>query len=296
MTLPDGRILGWTQSGDAHGAPLLWFHGSPGSRLDAAPGGPYSDALTAAGVRLICFDRPGYGLSSSHPSRTLLTTADDAAALADALDLHRFAIAGWSGGGPMALATAARLGSRATGVALFASIAPATLADPTDLAEAELFRLAQHDPAALAQQLGGLAQLMRDDPLGAAWQMLGEHLAEAALTAVSDPAYAAAMATSLSESARQDLRGYQQDLAALAAPCPLTLDRCTNRSSSSTDAPTASSRSATDRRLQPPCPTRHSRQPTTATCRSSPTSPPSPAPCSAHRDHAPHGPALANRH
>ncbi len=41
---------------------------------------------------------------------------------------------------------------------------------------------------------------------------------------MSDPAYAAAMATSLGESARQDLRGYQQDLAALAAPWPLTLD------------------------------------------------------------------------
>jgi len=225
MALPDGRTLGWTQSGDRHGAPLLWFHGSPSSRLDAAPGGPYSDALTAAGVRLIGFDRPGYGLSTSHPDRTLLTVAGDVAALADALELDRFAVAGWSGGGPMALATAALLGSRVTGVALLASIAPAALVDATDLAEAALFSLAGSDPAALTELLGGLAQLMRDDPLGAAWQMLGEHLAETDLTAVSDPAYAAAMAASLGESARQDLLGYAQDLAGLAASWPFTCDQ-----------------------------------------------------------------------
>jgi len=174
----------------------------------------------------------------------------------------------------MALATAARLGSRVTGVALFASIAPATLVNPTDLAEAELFSLVQGDPAALAQQLGVLAQLMHDDPLGAAWQMLGEHLAEADLSAGSDPAYAAAMASSLRESPAKTSAATSRTWPPLPRGGPIPPTRCTNRSSWSTNAPTASSRSATDKRLQPPRPTPHSRQPTTATCQSSPTSRP----------------------
>ena len=57
-----------------------------------------SEQLANLGVRLIGADRPGYGLSSSHPERTLLTAADDTAALADDLGLDRFAAAGWSGG------------------------------------------------------------------------------------------------------------------------------------------------------------------------------------------------------
>ena len=105
VTLPDGRTLGWTQSGDAHAAPLLWFHDSPNSRLDASPNGLRQD-LTAGGIRLLGFDRPGYGLSTSHPDRTLRTVADRVTASVDALSLDRFAVAGWSGGGPMALATA----------------------------------------------------------------------------------------------------------------------------------------------------------------------------------------------
>lgn len=225
LVLPDGRTLGWTESGDPHGRPLLWFHGSPSSRLDAAPGGPYSDALTAAGVRLIGADRPGYGLSTSLPGRTLLTVADDMAALVDHLDLTHVAVAGWSGGGPAALATAVRLGPRVTGVALVASLAPVQLVEPTDLAEAALFALARSDPDGLAQLLAGLGQLMRDDPLDAARQMLGEHLCAADLAAMGNPAYAAAMAASLQESARQDLLGYAQDLASLGAPWPFGCDQ-----------------------------------------------------------------------
>ena len=216
LTLPDGRRLAWTETGDPQGRPLLWFHGSPSSRLDAAPGGPFSEQLADLGVRLIGADRPGYGLSSSHPGRTLLTAADDTAALADALGLDRFAAAGWSGGGPVALAVAARLGHRVTGVAVLAGLAPPHLAGHEDLAEAALFELALTDPTSLDAQLHSLAEVMRTDPFTAALTMLGDHLGEADLAAVSEPAFAAAMAASLAEAARGDLVGYGQDLATLA--------------------------------------------------------------------------------
>ncbi len=126
--------------------------------------------------------------------------------------------------------------------------------------------------------------------------MLGEHLAEADLSAGSDPAYAAAMASSLRESARQDLRGYQQDLAALAARWPYTPDQV--------HQPVILVHERTDRIV----PLRHGQAlaaaPSDAALQTTDDGhlsviahlPPSPAPCSAHRDHPPHGPALANRH
>ncbi|GAC1445485.1 MAG: alpha/beta hydrolase [Mycobacteriales bacterium] len=224
LTTPDGRRLAWTECGDPHGRPLLWFHGSPSSRLDAAPGGPYSAELADLGVRLIGADRPGYGLSATHPGRTMLTVAEDTATLADTLDLDRVALAGWSGGGPFALAVAARLGNRVSGVAVLAGVAPTELAGPDDLAEADLFALVRADPAALAERFRQLADVMRNDPFSAALSLVGDFLSEADLAAVSDPAYAAAMAASLSEAARSNLAGYQQDLDALTAdwPFPLT--------------------------------------------------------------------------
>src|SRR2546422_11358654 len=61
IRLPDGRNLGYAEVGDAAGAPLLYFHGNPGSRLDLTPE-RFDKALRAAGVRLIGTDRPGFGL------------------------------------------------------------------------------------------------------------------------------------------------------------------------------------------------------------------------------------------
>jgi pimeloyl-ACP methyl ester carboxylesterase len=68
------------------------------------------------GVRLITFDRPGYGQSDRNPGRELLDTADDVAALADALGVDRFSLLGVSAGGGHALACAVTLGERVAGV------------------------------------------------------------------------------------------------------------------------------------------------------------------------------------
>ena len=60
----EGRTVLARVAGDPAGFPVLYFHGTPGSRLDLA----YADDLTAAaGVQLISFDRPGYGGSSPGP-------------------------------------------------------------------------------------------------------------------------------------------------------------------------------------------------------------------------------------
>jgi pimeloyl-ACP methyl ester carboxylesterase len=118
FTLPDGRILGFAEYGDAGGTPLFFFHGTPGARISA----PHDDAaLVHARVRLIAPERPGYGLSTPHVQRTLLSWSDDVAALADHLGLRRFAVAGASGGGPYALSCASALPTRVTVAGLFCS-------------------------------------------------------------------------------------------------------------------------------------------------------------------------------
>jgi pimeloyl-ACP methyl ester carboxylesterase len=66
------------------------------------------------GLRLITYDRPGYGGSTRQHGRSVVDCVADIAAIADELGLERFAITGTSGGGPHSLAVAARLPERVT--------------------------------------------------------------------------------------------------------------------------------------------------------------------------------------
>ncbi len=70
----DGRALSVAQWGDPYGTPVLQLHGTPGSRLDRHP----DEALVrAAGVRLVTFDRPGYGGSDRHRGRRVVECVPD---------------------------------------------------------------------------------------------------------------------------------------------------------------------------------------------------------------------------
>jgi pimeloyl-ACP methyl ester carboxylesterase len=121
ILLPDGRRLGYAESGDPGGKPMFLFHGQPGNRLLRHP----DDGLTASlGVRLISVDRPGYGLSDFQPGRKILNWPNDVVALADALGYEQFAVAGFSAGGPYAAACAYKIPTRLTKVALISSAPP----------------------------------------------------------------------------------------------------------------------------------------------------------------------------
>src|SRR5262249_29617555 len=85
---------------------------------------PHVQAAEDAGVRLVSYDRPGYGGSTRTPGRTVADCAVDVAAVCDALEIGRFCVWGGSGGGPHALATAALLPDRVAAAAVIASIAP----------------------------------------------------------------------------------------------------------------------------------------------------------------------------
>src|SRR5947209_14262034 len=113
VDLPDGRRLGYAEVGEPRGKPVLYFHGVPGSRLDFTAA-RCDEALRAVAVRFIGADRPGFGLSDKKPGRGHADWPADVSALADSLELDRFAVLGYSRGGPYALACAALIPERLT--------------------------------------------------------------------------------------------------------------------------------------------------------------------------------------
>jgi pimeloyl-ACP methyl ester carboxylesterase len=121
LHLRDGRRVGYAEYGDAEGVVGFYFHGHPGSRLEAR----FADeTAAAAGIRVIALDRPGYGLSDYQSKRRILDWPGDVAEVADTLGLERFSVFGGSGGGPYALACAHELPDRVTRAGLIGSVAP----------------------------------------------------------------------------------------------------------------------------------------------------------------------------
>ena len=121
IRMPDGRTVAYAEWGDAGGAPVISLHGTPGCRLNRPR---EEDKLREAGVHLITYDRAGYGASDRHAGRRVVDCVADVAAIADALEIERFAVMGGSGGGPHALAVGAGLPERVTRVKCLVSIAP----------------------------------------------------------------------------------------------------------------------------------------------------------------------------
>ena len=117
----DGRALQVLERGDGHGHPVLVHNGTPNSRLMSE-----RDVARAKqqGIRLISYDRPGYGDSTPQPERTVADCASDVRAIAAALGLERLAVWGISGGGPHAIACAALLPDLVPAVAVLAACAP----------------------------------------------------------------------------------------------------------------------------------------------------------------------------
>ncbi|MFZ0041900.1 MAG: alpha/beta fold hydrolase [Solirubrobacteraceae bacterium] len=117
----DGRTLKVLERGDPDGQPVLVHNGMPNSRLlyDADV-----EKAQAQGIRMISYDRPGYGGSTRHEGRTVGDCAQDVRDIAAALGIDRLAVWGISGGGPHALACAALLPDLVPAVASLASDAP----------------------------------------------------------------------------------------------------------------------------------------------------------------------------
>ena len=121
LTTPDGRALRVYEAGAPDGRPIVAIYGTPSGGTIYPPHA--ADAL-AQGIRLVTFDRAGYGGSDPRPGRAIADVVEDVRAIADSLGLDRFGVWGVSGGGPHALACGALLSARVPAVASLAAVAP----------------------------------------------------------------------------------------------------------------------------------------------------------------------------
>ena len=118
----DGELIRVEEFGEPDGKPVLVHPGSPGSRRRFRP---YAElAARGFGLRLLSYDRPGYGGRPRRRDRRIADAVIDVRCIAGALRIERLAVWGFSGGGAYALACAALLPELVTGAAVFASFAP----------------------------------------------------------------------------------------------------------------------------------------------------------------------------
>ncbi|MER7761503.1 alpha/beta hydrolase [Streptomyces sp. NPDC097619] len=215
----DGRHLMTESLGDPRGKPVFLLHGTPGSRLGPAPRGM---VLYQRRMRLITYDRPGYGGSDRHPGRSVADVAADVAAIADALGLEEFAVVGRSGGAPHALACAALLPDRVTRCATLVGLAPRD-ADGLDWFEGMTshnvreYTAATVDPADLAARLIPRSDAIRRDP-GRLLEELRLELTDNDRVIVSDAGLRLMLERNYREGLRQSAYGWLDDIHAFSTP------------------------------------------------------------------------------
>ena len=226
LRLRDGRLLGYAEYGDPDGKPLFYFHGSPGSRLEAQ----FADeAAKRRGIRVIAFDRPGFGLSDFKPHRMIGDWPDDVLEAAASFRFELFAILGVSFGGPHALACAWRIPERLASVAIVSSVAPFQAPGATDGMGPSLRVLMGSirrfsGSARLAMWLA--TQMTRHLPAQVIW-LQSRSAPEADRAALAKPEFRAMALRVISEPFRQGSRGPAWELQLVVRPWGFRLDEIT---------------------------------------------------------------------
>ncbi len=205
--------------GDHEGAPIFLLHGTPGSRLGPRP---RSVVLHRLGVRLIAFDRPGYGRSDRLRGRKVANVAADVAAIADWYGLKRFAVVGRSGGGPHALACAAMLPDRITRTAVLVGLAPHGAAgldwfDGMAKSNVIEFTAAATGYKHIANRLHAAADGIRADPARLIASLQVE-LPEPDRRVVADAGIRAMLLQNYAEALRTSAHGWIDDALAFCSP------------------------------------------------------------------------------
>ncbi len=217
----DGRTLVFAEWGDLEGAAVFALHGTPGCRLNRHPD---AGLIASTGVRLITYDRPGYGGSDRHRGRTVADCAADVAAIADHVGLEHFAVSGASGGGPHALAVAALLGDRATRAACVVGVAPYDALgeswfegmDPENVKE---FRWALEGEARLTEEIELANEHFREIVLSDPAALLAEfELPESDRDVLAREDVMAQMRESIVEQSRNGVFGWVDDDLAMTVP------------------------------------------------------------------------------
>ncbi|WP_202638112.1 alpha/beta fold hydrolase [Bailinhaonella thermotolerans] len=214
------RWLAVAQRGKIDGGrPVFLLHGTPGSRLGPLP---RSGLLYRLGVRLITYDRPGYGHSDRHPGRSVGDVAADVAAIADRLGIGTFAVAGRSGGGPHALACAALMPDRVTRAAVLVGLAPREAEgldwfDGMTETNIEEYMTAIHGRGLLAARLAPTASEIREDPIQLV-NALYDELTDSDRRVVADTGIRRMLVKNYAEAVRRSPDGWIDDAIAFCSP------------------------------------------------------------------------------
>jgi pimeloyl-ACP methyl ester carboxylesterase len=225
VTLPDGRDIDLLLAGPADGLPLVMHEGTPvGLVLFPAT----VQAAQDRHLQPILMARPGYERSTPRPGRRVADVAADVAAVLDALGLDTFVTAGWSGGGPHALACAALLPGRCLAAASIAGAAPHDARGldwtagmgPENVAE---FGAAVAGPQALTEFLDREAASLGAVTGAGVAAALGGLIAEAD-RAVLTGEFADHLAAAVRASVNTGIAGWRDDDLAFVADWGFTLD------------------------------------------------------------------------
>jgi len=215
LRLRDGRQLAYAEYGDPNGKPVFFIQGTPSSRLMH----PDDEITRSLGVRLMVFDRPGFGLSDYQSNRTLQDFPNDLAELADALGIEKFAIIGISGGGPYTAATAYALPNRVTTAALVSAGGPADAPHAFDGMTPIRhigYYIARYAPALLVPLLW-LTNNPRRNPQKF-FDQYTAHNPPSDQALFAQPKFRAMMMANYAEATRQGLRGFARELWIVARP------------------------------------------------------------------------------
>jgi pimeloyl-ACP methyl ester carboxylesterase len=226
LRLSDGRILGYAEYGDPEGAPVFFFHGMPGSRLEGALG---HDAAVRHHVRVISTDRPGYGLSTFQPKRTFLDWPGDVTQLAGSLGIDRFAIAGISGGGPYVAVCALQIPQRLTHAVMISGVGPFDVPGATQGMSRQnrmLFAASRRAPILVRVVMAFMARSMKRSPDRFMDQML-KSLPEPDRKVLADPALRELFKQDALESMRPGARGAAYESVMYARPWGFRLEDIT---------------------------------------------------------------------
>jgi pimeloyl-ACP methyl ester carboxylesterase len=215
IALSDGRKLGIAEYGDPRGAPIVYCHGFPASRLEAAFA---HDAARDLGARLISLDRPGYGLSDFQSGRRIADWPHDVCEATDALGIARFAVLGISGGAPYALACGAQLADRVSAVGIVSGLGPTCAEDLAffDPFARIMFGLARRVPRLSRAVVGAIGSALARRPQWV-FSVLAAHLPECDRQVINDKKVRADLLASVREAFRQGTRGAACDFALYAA-------------------------------------------------------------------------------
>ncbi len=217
VELADGRRIGYAGYGPRDGRPVLFFHGFGTTRVICPPDeGPANEL----GLRLIAVDRPGIGLSTPKPGRSLLDWPSDVAELADRIGIGSLSVIGWSGGGPYALACGFAMPDRVSAVGLVSSPAPLTGIDDKSYLrrfDRHAVRAAHRTPWLVRLALWHWGRPQRRDAARFFEESVAE-MCEADQAILAEPELRGRMIANSSELYRQGGRGMYDEGLVLARP------------------------------------------------------------------------------